>query len=165
MQPMAQTTAGGTYACRVTKANDETDTPTPRMGGRGLDGEVLHHGQTMPCRTRLQGGVGLPRKQGMRGTTGATGKGMGETEGGAAMSKCRYCGSSAYGSCPKSPCRVHEHIDDDRHCEFCGSTAYGSCPKSPFKRHRHGHGNDKCVWCGSRATGSCPKSPSGRHER
>ena len=61
------------------------------------------------------------------------------------MSKCRYCGSSAYGGCPKSPNGVHEHIDDDRHCEFCGSSAYGGCPKSPFKRHRNGHGNDKCV--------------------
>lgn len=81
------------------EANNETDTPAPRMDSHDLDGEVLYHGQAMPCRARLQGRDGLTRKQGMRRVAGAAGKGMGETEGGAAMSKSRYCGSSD-GSCP-----------------------------------------------------------------
>ena len=30
------------------------------------------------------------------------------------MSKCRYCNSSSYGSCIKSPSKVHEHIDTEK---------------------------------------------------
>jgi ADP-ribosylglycohydrolase len=28
---------------------------------------------------------------------------------------------------------------------FCGSSAYGSCPRSPTGKHRHGHGADKRI--------------------
>jgi hypothetical protein len=35
--------------------------------------------------------------------------------------KCKYCGSSFYGSCSKSTHKVLEHIDDEKHCVFCGS--------------------------------------------
>lgn len=38
-------------------------------------------------------------------------------------------------------------------CRFCGSSSYGSgCPYSPGGRHKHGGDGTKCVWCGS---GSC----------
>jgi hypothetical protein len=31
------------------------------------------------------------------------------------MAKCKYCGSSSYGSgCPHSPTRKHEHTDDKK---------------------------------------------------
>ena len=54
--------------------------------------------------------------------------------------KCRYCGSTSYGStCIHSPTRKHEHRDDEKHCEWCGSSAYGStCIHSPTRKHRHG---------------------------
>ena len=165
MQPVDQPAAGGTSSCPVRGADDETDTLAPRMDGSCRGNEVFPRGQAMSGRSHLQGRLEVPGQQCLCGSCVTSGKGMRETGGGSEMSKCRYCGSSAYGSCPKSPNGVHEHIDDDRHCEFCGSSAYGGCPKSPFKRHRHGHGNDKCVWCGSKATGGCPKSPSRRHER
>lgn len=79
--------------------------------------------------------------------------------------KCKYCGSSAYGSCTRSPIKIHVHIGDSEKCVYCGSHAYGSCTRSPYKIHKHGHGQDKCVWCGSRSVGSCTRSPSGRHEK
>ena len=81
------------------------------------------------------------------------------------MSRCRYCNASAYGGCPTSPHKKHEHVADDRSCEFCGSSAYGGCPNSPSKKHRHGHGNNKCVWCGSTAIGGCAYSPNRVHEK
>ena len=51
--------------------------------------------------------------------------------------KCRYCGSTSYGStCIHSPTRKHEHRDDEKHCEWCGSTANGSgCIHSPTGKH------------------------------
>ena len=81
----------------------------------------------------------------------------------AAHAKCIYCGSGSYGSCSKSPHKVHEHEGDEDKCVFCGSSAYGSCSKSPYKVHRHGHVS-KCVWCGSKSYGSCSRSPDKRHE-
>lgn len=82
-----------------------------------------------------------------------------------AASKCRYCGLSGYGSCAKSPYKVHEHVGDEKKCEFCGLSGYGRCSKSPFRNHRHGHGGDKCIWCGLKGTGSCSHSPHGKHEK
>ena len=86
----------------------------------------------------------------------------------AGMGKCKYCGSSSYGSgCPHSQYKKHEHIADEKKCEFCGSTSYGSgCHHSPTKKHRHGHGANKCIWCGSTSSGSgCSYSPTGKHEK
>ena len=62
------------------------------------------------------------------------------------VSKCKYCGSTSYGSgCMKSPTKKHEHIDDEKHCVFCGLTSYGSgCMHSPTKKHYHGSGGNKC---------------------
>lgn len=82
--------------------------------------------------------------------------------------KCRYCGSTSYGStCIHSPTRKHEHRDDEKHCEWCGSTSYGStCIHSPTRKHRHGPGANKCIWCGSTSNGSgCIHSPTGKHEK
>ena len=66
--------------------------------------------------------------------------------------KCIYCGSRAYGACPNSPIKIHEHIGNSETCVYCGSRAYGACARSPEKLHKHGHGDDKCIWCGSKAT-------------
>lgn len=79
--------------------------------------------------------------------------------------KCKFCGSTTYGSCSSSPHKKHEHQDDEKHCVYCGSTTYGSCPNSPHKTHKHGSGANKCVYCGSTTTGSCSKSPHGKHEK
>lgn len=82
------------------------------------------------------------------------------------VDKCKYCGSTAYGSgCLNSPHKKHEHVGDEQHCIFCGSTAYGSgCLNSPHKKHQHGSSGNKCVYCGSTATGSgCLNSPVGKH--
>ena len=82
--------------------------------------------------------------------------------------KCRYCGSTSYGSgCYHSPTGKHEHRDDEKHCEYCGSSSYGSgCYHSPTKKHRHGPGGNKCIWCGSTSNGSgCIHSPTGKHEK
>ena len=82
--------------------------------------------------------------------------------------KCRYCGSTNYGSgCIHSPTRKHEHRDDEKHCEWCGSSNYGSgCIHSPTRKHRHGPGGNKCIWCGSTSNGSgCTHSPTGKHEK
>ena len=51
-------------------------------------------------------------------------------------------------------------------CRYCGSTSYGStCIHSPTK-HRHGPGGNKCIWCGSTSNGSgCIHSPTGKHEK
>ena len=82
------------------------------------------------------------------------------------MSKCKYCGSSSFGSCSNSPHKKHEHSGlDEKKCVFCGSSSYGSCSKSPFNKHQHGSGNYKCVYCGSTSTGSCSNSPHGKHEK
>ncbi len=82
------------------------------------------------------------------------------------MSKCRYCNSTSYGSCLRSPHKKHEHIEDEKRCEFCGSSSYGSCLNSPTKKHRHGSGSNKCRWCGSTSTGSgCLNSPNRNHEK
>lgn len=51
------------------------------------------------------------------------------------MSKCKFCGSSSFGSCSYSPHGKHEHITDSGHCAFCGSTSYGSCSNSPHGKH------------------------------
>jgi hypothetical protein len=80
-----------------------------------------------------------------------------------AQAKCIYCGYSGYGTCSKSPYKVHEHEGDEDTCVFCGYKGYGSCSKSPFKVHKHGHGS-KCVWCGYKGYGSCSKAPGGKHE-
>ena len=82
--------------------------------------------------------------------------------------KCRYCGSTSYGSgCIHSPTRKHEHRDDEKHCEWCGSSSYGSgCIHAPTRKHRHGPGGNKCIWCGSTSNGSgCIHSPTGKHEK
>jgi len=50
-------------------------------------------------------------------------------------------------------------------CKFCGSSGYGSCPKSPHKNHQHGHGGNKCIYCVSIGTGSCSKNPHDKHEK
>lgn len=84
------------------------------------------------------------------------------------MSKCRWCGSSRYGSgCSNSPTKKHEHNDDEKKCEFCGSSSYGSgCSNSSTKKHRHGSGSNKCRWCGSTSNGSgCSNSPTKKHEK
>ena len=84
------------------------------------------------------------------------------------MTKCKYCGSSSFGSgCPHSPTKKHEHSGDEKKCEYCNSSSYGSgCPHSPTKKHRHGSGANKCRWCGSSSVGSgCPHSPTGKHEK
>jgi len=78
---------------------------------------------------------------------------------------CIYCNSSSYGSCTRSPHRIHEHVGDEKHCVFCGSSSYGSCTRSPIGIHKHGHGANKCVYCGSTSLGSCTRSPHKRHER
>ena len=80
-------------------------------------------------------------------------------------SKCRYCGSTAYGnSCPNG---VHVHIDTDANCEYCGYSSYGkSCSFAPRGIHRHGHGNGKCIWCGYNLSGKgCSFAPNGVHEK
>ena len=90
----------------------------------------------------------------------------GQTNSRSVMSKCRYCNSTSYGSCLRSPHKKHEHIEDEKRCEFCGSSSYGSCLNSPTKKHRHGSGANKCRWCGSTSTGSgCLNSPNRNHER
>lgn len=83
------------------------------------------------------------------------------------MSKCKYCGSSQYGTCNKSPHKHHEHVaGDSSHCIYCSTTGYGgTCTNSPTKKHKHHSDGVKCVWCGSKAVGSCPNSPTKRHER
>ena len=52
-------------------------------------------------------------------------------------------------------------------CRYCGSTSYGSgCIHSPTRKHRHGPGGNKCIWCGSTSNGSgCIHSPTGKHEK
>jgi hypothetical protein len=52
-------------------------------------------------------------------------------------------------------------------CRYCGSTAYGAtCIHSPTRKHRHGPGANKCIWCGSTANGAtCIHSPTGKHEK
>ena len=52
-------------------------------------------------------------------------------------------------------------------CRYCGSSSFGSgCSYSPTGKHQHGSGAEKCTWCGSSSTGSgCSYSPTGRHER
>jgi hypothetical protein len=90
----------------------------------------------------------------------------GQAAPGAVPSKCRFCDSTSYGPCHRSPHRKHEHISDDKRCEFCGSPAYGQCLFSPTKRHRHGIGANRCRWCGSMGIGGgCVNSPSRVHER
>ena len=87
--------------------------------------------------------------------------------GGAAGTKCRFCGSTSYGSgCPYSATGKHQHRGVAAHCDFCGSTSYGSgCPYSPWGKHRHGGEGARCVWCGSTSYGSgCPYSSTHRHE-
>lgn len=94
---------------------------------------------------------------------------LGVVKGTTTMStKCRYCGSSSYGSgCIHSPTKKHEHRDDEKHCEWCGSSSYGSgCIHSPTRKHRHGPGGNKCIWCGSTSNGfGCIHSPTGKHEK
>ncbi|NLB59995.1 MAG: ADP-ribosylglycohydrolase family protein [Lentisphaerae bacterium] len=83
------------------------------------------------------------------------------------ISKCIYCGSTAFGAgCPYGPDRKHVHLSDEKHCRFCNSTAYGAgCPYSPTRRHVHGPGQ-KCVHCGSSSLGAgCPYSPDHKHNR
>lgn len=50
-------------------------------------------------------------------------------------------------------------------CKFCGSTSYGSCYNSPHGNHQHGSDGEHCIYCGSTSTGSCSRSPHGKHER
>ena len=87
-------------------------------------------------------------------------------------SKCKFCGSSSYGSCSRSPHGKHQHIGgDERHCVFCGYTVNSSpCPKSPYFKHQTEYGGNKgsddkrCAFCGSSSYGSCSKSPHGKHQ-
>ena len=81
--------------------------------------------------------------------------------------KCKFCGSSAYGKCTKSPHGAHEHPSDEKHCAFCGSPSYCKCPKSPYEYHKHGNDGKHCIWCGGggTSTGACVKSPHKKHER
>lgn len=82
--------------------------------------------------------------------------------------KCKHCGSFAYGrDCAVGPEKRHEHICDEKHCEWCGSSEYGRiCIYSPYTVHRHGHGANKCIWCGEdKDDGHCRHSPTGRHEK
>ena len=81
-----------------------------------------------------------------------------------AMSKCRFCGSTAFGGCMNSPHGKHEHQQIGDRCVYCGSTAYGGCINSPSKKHKHESGYGRCVYCGSTAYGGCTLSPSGKHE-
>ena len=55
------------------------------------------------------------------------------------MSKCKFCGSSSFGSgCYNSPTKNHEHIGIGDKCVYCGSSSYGSgCYNSPTKTHEH----------------------------
>lgn len=88
--------------------------------------------------------------------------------GGVDVTKCRFCGSSSYGSgCPHSPYGKHQHRGIGAKCEFCGSGSYGNgCPHSQYGKHKHGGDGEKCVWCGGRSYGNgCPHSPTGKHER
>jgi hypothetical protein len=83
------------------------------------------------------------------------------------VSRCFYCGSTAFGAnCSSAPRGVHQHQTDYRHCEYCGSTAYGlGCSYSPTHIHHHGGGGRRCRWCGSRSTGiDCSYYPTGVHE-
>lgn len=82
---------------------------------------------------------------------------------GRAMSKCKYCGTTSFGSCSVSPHRKHEHNTDENQCRYCGTTSYGTCSVSPNGKHEHGSGS-KCRFCGSPSFGSCSVSPNGRHE-
>ena len=71
------------------------------------------------------------------------------------MSKCKYCNSSSYGTCTRSPHKKHEHDDTcGKKCVYCGSSAYGTCSRSPDKYHRHGY-TGKCRYCGSSSSGTC----------
>jgi len=83
------------------------------------------------------------------------------------ISRCIYCGSTAYGRCEKSPIKLHQHFANDKHCMFCGSTEYGPCSFSPFGNHHHGPGENKCVFCGKDGdgTGKCKNSPFNWHEK
>lgn len=81
-----------------------------------------------------------------------------------AMSKCKFCGSTAFGGCMNSPHGKHEHQQIGDRCVYCGSTAYGGCINSPSKKHKHESGYGRCVYCGSTAYGGCTLSPSGKHE-
>ena len=82
------------------------------------------------------------------------------------MSKCKYCNSSSYGTCPGSPHRFHEHLEDEKRCVFCGSSSYGTCSYGPAKKHKHGSGANKCRWCGSTSNGrGCPNNPDHVHEK
>ena len=81
-----------------------------------------------------------------------------------AMSKCKFCGSTAFGGCMNSPHGKHEHQQIGDRCVYCGSTAYGGCINSPTRKHKHESGYGKCVYCGSTAYGGCTMSPSGKHE-
>ena len=81
------------------------------------------------------------------------------------MSKCKFCGSTAFGGCMNSPHGKHEHQQIGDRCVYCGSTAYGGCINSPTRKHKHESGYGKCVYCGSTAYGGCTMSPSGKHEQ
>lgn len=50
------------------------------------------------------------------------------------MSKCIYCGSSAYGkSCLYSPTGNHMHMDESDKCIYCASKNSGQgCPYNPY---------------------------------
>lgn len=50
-------------------------------------------------------------------------------------------------------------------CKYCGSTSFGSsCAYSPNGMHKHETGIGKCVYCGHNPHGQgCAFSPSGRH--
>lgn len=79
------------------------------------------------------------------------------------MSRCSYCGGSAYGKpCVYSPNNIHLH-EDATGCAYCGSSAYGkSCVHSPDKTHIH-LGKKGCIYCGSVVLGSgCARNPNGR---
>lgn len=80
------------------------------------------------------------------------------------MSKCKFCGSSSFGTCYESPFKKHEHSGIGDKCVYCGSSSYGTCYESPTKKHKHEQGLGKCIYCGSSSYGTCYESPSGKHE-
>jgi hypothetical protein len=59
------------------------------------------------------------------------------------VSKCMYCGSTAYGTgCIYSTHNRHIHSDDPSRCIYCGSLSYGSgCIYNPHN-NMHIHGVD-----------------------
>ena len=87
-------------------------------------------------------------------------------------SKCKYCGSSSFGTTSTSghPRGCHEHSGvDSKHCVFCNSTSYGSTstPGHPDGCHKHGSDGQHCIYCGSTSTGNTSTSghPNKCHER